>query len=434
MNIIVLSTTDTGGAGLFAYRLHSSFCRRKINSYLIVKDKNVKDHKTIQASKPFFISLIYDIIEYFLELCLPQYKTNSKYSFFTRFESFSKYPAKYIINCMPYKPDIILVGWVSGFVNFKTIYKLQKKTGAKIVFYFTDMGMMTGGCHYDMFCNGYVSDCKNCPAILNQLSKNRAYRNLNIRKKYINLLDFYVFPGTKTLETQTNQSYLYRNKKLFECTNIPINKEIFNDKLRTEARKILSVPLDKRVILIGASSLNDERKGIIHLIDALDFLQKNYSNLVDEITLLIIGSNIPREFDRLLQCYNFKNLNIVQDEILLSITYQAADIFVCPSIYDSGPMMVVESLMCGTPVVSFSVGISNEFVINKKTGYRAENFSSKDLAIGIYNILCLTRDEYKQMRINCINYTSKYCAEDVVINKVVKNLEESCLPIYTSKK
>jgi len=66
--------------------------------------------------------------------------------------------------------------------------------------------------------------------------------------------------------------------------------------------------------------------------------------------------------------------------------YSKADVFVCSSIEDNGPMMINEALMCGSPVVCFDVGIGPDLV-NNSTGYLAQNFSYKDLAKGIYKVL-----------------------------------------------
>ena len=66
--------------------------------------------------------------------------------------------------------------------------------------------------------------------------------------------------------------------------------------------------------------------------------------------------------------------------------YGVADVFLCSSIEDNGPMMINEALMCGTPVVCFKVGIGNDLV-SKKTGYLSKKFDSEDLAHGLMQVL-----------------------------------------------
>jgi len=76
-------------------------------------------------------------------------------------------------------------------------------------------------------------------------------------------------------------------------------------------------------------------------------------------------------------------------------------VFLCPSIEDSGPLMINESIMCGTPVVSFDMGVAPDLVHTGKTGYRATLKDSEDLARGIYKLLNLSDTEYAQMSGNC---------------------------------
>jgi glycosyltransferase involved in cell wall biosynthesis len=67
--------------------------------------------------------------------------------------------------------------------------------------------------------------------------------------------------------------------------------------------------------------------------------------------------------------------------------YNAADVFVLPSLEDNLPNTVMESLACGTPVVAFDTGGVPEMVTHGQNGYLARYQSAEDLADGIYQIL-----------------------------------------------
>ena len=99
----------------------------------------------------------------------------------------------------------------------------------------------------------------------------------------------------------------------------------------------------------------------------------------------------------------------------IASAYQIADIFICPSIEDSGPTMINQSIMCGTPVVSFEMGVSPDLVITGKTGYMAKLKDSKDLAQGIFEILSLTDDNFNEMSDNCRKLALKVCSPEVQI-------------------
>ena len=97
---------------------------------------------------------------------------------------------------------------------------------------------------------------------------------------------------------------------------------------------------------------------------------------------------------------NTISVGYLSDNQLIEM-YQMADVFVCPTLADAGPMMVNQALLCGTPVVAFPVGVSVELVQTGTTGYQAQYGDSKDLAKGIDFILSLPSIEWQNMSANC---------------------------------
>jgi glycosyltransferase involved in cell wall biosynthesis len=102
-------------------------------------------------------------------------------------------------------------------------------------------------------------------------------------------------------------------------------------------------------------------------------------------------------------------LGFIRDDRTLAAAYQAADTFVCPSIEDSGPMMINESLMCGTPVVSFDMGVAGDLVHTGTTGYRARLGDCRDLARGIGAILALSPDQRDAVARECRQLALRLC-------------------------
>jgi glycosyltransferase involved in cell wall biosynthesis len=62
------------------------------------------------------------------------------------------------------------------------------------------------------------------------------------------------------------------------------------------------------------------------------------------------------------------------------LAYSAADVFVHPSRADNLPSTVMESIACGTPVVSFNVGGTPEMVRPGETGWLANEANASALA------------------------------------------------------
>jgi glycosyltransferase involved in cell wall biosynthesis len=63
--------------------------------------------------------------------------------------------------------------------------------------------------------------------------------------------------------------------------------------------------------------------------------------------------------------------------------YSAADMVVVPSREDNQPLVGLEAMACGTPVVAFNAGGIPEYVIPNETGLLAKLGDERDLAAKI---------------------------------------------------
>jgi glycosyltransferase involved in cell wall biosynthesis len=86
-------------------------------------------------------------------------------------------------------------------------------------------------------------------------------------------------------------------------------------------------------------------------------------------------------------------------------------------------MMINEAIMCGTPVVSFDMGVAPDLVHTGKTGYRAKLRDSQDLATGITEILTLSEDAYNRMSYNCRELGLKLCHPKVQVESFERLIE-----------
>jgi len=69
------------------------------------------------------------------------------------------------------------------------------------------------------------------------------------------------------------------------------------------------------------------------------------------------------------------------------LAFSAADVFVNPTRAENFPLVVLESMACGTPVVSFAVGGVAELVRTGLTGYLAVPDQPRDLCDGMVSLL-----------------------------------------------
>jgi len=146
------------------------------------------------------------------------------------------------------------------------------------------------------------------------------------------------------------------------------------------ARQALGIPLEAKTILFAAQSVAHKRKGFQYLLDALDRVRD-----AESVVLLTMGakSAASSKLDRFKQ----RHLGRLSDERLMSLVYSAADLFVLPSLADNQPLVLIEAMACGTPMVCFQVGGLPEMVRHMETGYLAHYKDVQDLTRGIRTLL-----------------------------------------------
>ena len=83
-----------------------------------------------------------------------------------------------------------------------------------------------------------------------------------------------------------------------------------------------------------------------------------------------------------------KALGYVSDPKKIVQVYNAADVFVLPSLEDNLPNTIMEAMACGVPCVGFKVGGIPEMIDHLLNGYVARYKQSDDLAHGLHWVLC----------------------------------------------
>lgn len=305
---------------------------------------------------------------------------------------FLPYSAKDILKKCPdgFIPDIIWVGWSSRFVSTKIIHDLYKFTGAIIVYCFVDEAPLTGGCHYPNECLGYLNGCNNCPA----LSCGKKIPAIQMQLKKQNLKDIPLcLIGTPYDLRMAKNTELFKNASFFPGIDYPT----VTITPQNEARVKLGVPKEKYVVLVGAASLNDTRKGFIYSIESINLANRH----INDLFVLVIGRT-NEQFK-----LNFPNVDLLElgfvDIDRMVLAYCAADCFLSTTIADSGPQMVNYSIATGTPVVSFSMGIAQDLVLHKETGYIAKFKDAEDVAEGIRYLYTLDECQRDKMSKRCIS-------------------------------
>jgi glycosyltransferase involved in cell wall biosynthesis len=417
MNILLLSTVDRGGAGSATMQLYQDLVDRGHNANLLVGTKFGHQNNNLLYFRDYSNRYLWYLrrkFEKILPKTSPKYKTHPDYYFLSIGQEHNKITAQEILAKVPCKPDLIILGLVDNFIDPDCINQLYKLTNAPMIWVLLDMAPMTGGCHYAWDCEGYTKVCGKCPGLFSHEASDLSYQNLAVKRKAMDQIDLTIIAPSEWLFRQCRKSAIFRGKPIYKIL-LSINPNLFNISDKTIAKRHFAISAEKRVLFIAADSLEERRKGFRYLLDSLQIHNVQRPESKNEVRLLIAGKVTNLDFSALPFEYSYVGrLNTAE----LATAYQAADIFVCPSIEDSGPMMINEAIMSGTPVVSFEMGVALDLVYPRQTGYRARLRDSHDLARGIREILSLSKDDYQSMSQQCRKIALRLCSPEVQGNNL----------------
>ena len=78
-------------------------------------------------------------------------------------------------------------------------------------------------------------------------------------------------------------------------------------------------------------------------------------------------------------------------------------------------MIINESILCGTPVVAFNMGVAPDLVHTGRTGYRARLKDEADMAAGLRRLLEMDEESIREMREECRVLGLQLCHPEVQV-------------------
>ncbi|SCX92174.1 Glycosyltransferase involved in cell wall bisynthesis [Nonlabens sp. Hel1_33_55] len=385
MNVLIINTYSHGGAANACIRLHEGLLDSGVNSKLLfkVKLKNVRESYSFQETQipyPVFKRKYYKWRYIILDL-LPQrfrkYFLSQEYYLKQRpsnLEHFSFPTSNFDLtrNILYEEADIINLHWVAEFLNFQTFFTKNKKP---LVWTLHDMNPFTGGEHYEEEFSGIDESDTLKPRIIN-LDDKSFYESI-VNDKIKALKETTRLTVVAPSNWLCNEAKKSRVLGRFETYRIPygLDQKVFRQYDKQVARDVLNIKTEKSVILFVSDKIDSERKGIKILLRSLRLInQENH-------LLCIAGDVKDLDLDDF-QCETHL-LGHIKDDRIMSLCYNAADVFIIPSLMDNLPNTVLESLMCGTPVIGFAIGGIPDMIIDEENGILVKHISPQNLAKAI---------------------------------------------------
>jgi len=254
--------------------------------------------------------------------------------------------------------DIIHIHWSNhGLIDLNDL----NKWGKPIVWTLRDMWLFTGGCHYSLSCNKFLTKCYQCH-ILNSKSKfDLSTYCFNRKKNILRNTNINLVAISTWIQKKANESLILNGEKT-KLIFSGIRTDVFSPILQSKARSELGIPVNSKVILIGCASLTDEYKGA-------HFIKKTLDLLDDDIFLVSFGNANGFEIHN--NKFKLLNLGYISDDLLLSKIYSCANVFFAPSINEAFGKTIAEAQSCGIPVLCFSDTGPADIIEHLITGYTA---------------------------------------------------------------
>jgi glycosyltransferase involved in cell wall biosynthesis len=235
-----------------------------------------------------------------------------------------------------------------------------------------DMWPFTGHCSFSYDCERWRTGCGHCPypETFPGIERDATALEWKLKRRVWNRSELVVVAPSRWLVELAQASTLGR----FDVRLIPygIDTTTFAPGDRPALRAGLGIPEGNTVLMFAATNLGRphgkeiDRKGGDLLMGALSAMAPEARARCS--TILMGGVSDAMAAHLRSEGFHVVDAGWVEDEQVKADLYGAADLFVFPTRADNSPLVILEALACGTPVVSFDVGGVRDTVRPGETG------------------------------------------------------------------
>ena len=414
MRVLIVNTSErTGGAAVAASRLMEALNNNGVKAKMLVRDKET-DRLTVAAvpgQKGMQLRFLWERFVVWLGLYL-----NRNHLFevdiancgadITQLQEFQE-------------ADIIHLHWVNqGMLSLKGIRKILD-SGKPVVWTMHDIWPATAVCHLTLDCRRFEQQCCHCRLLPGGGSDHDLAAKVWRKKQKMLAGHQMTFVAcSQWLAGEARKSGLLQGQRVENIPN-PIDTHIYMPKDQQQARQRVGLPAEGRVILFASQRVTNLNKGMNYLVEACQLIATQHPDQKDNITVAVLGGHAEEIVGQL--PFRTCPLGYVNDEQRIVDVYNAADVFVLPSLSENLPNTIMEAMACGVPAVGFRVGGIPEEIDHQQNGYVAEYRSSEDLARGIW--WTLFEADHDAVRKACLQKVAHCYSQQSVANRYLEVYE-----------
>ncbi len=325
-----------GSTGEITVKISKMLNQHNIENYILYTYGTCDYEQGIKYSSNFNIKLNAMLARLF-----------GNYGFNSRFST-----KKLISKLKEIKPDIVHLHNIHGHdLNLKAFFEYLKESGVRVIWTFHDCWAFTGYCmHFDFLkCQKWENICGECPQ-KNKYSLffDKSDKLFNLKKSlFTSIQDMTIVAPSEWMASLVKKSYM--NKFPVEVINNGTDLDVFY-KRNTNIRQ--KYGLGEKHIVLGIQKENIEL--FFELAERMD----------DKYQLLLAGLS-KSQLNKLPK--NIIGIGKIENREEMAELFCASDVFVNMTLQDTFPTVNLESLACGTPVITFNTGGSPE-AVDDKTG------------------------------------------------------------------
>ncbi|WP_396148967.1 glycosyltransferase [Flavobacterium sp.] len=206
---------------------------------------------------------------------------------------------------------------------------------------------------------------------------------------------------SKGIQEKVNKNYNFLPTKLIYN---PIDFEFISNQSKQEVT-------DDFQYVLSAGSMNKNIKQFNKLVEC-------YANSIlpsKRIKLIILGDGkLKNKWIKLAESYNLQDMVIFKGNVKNPFRYYKNALFtISTSKYEGMPMVLLESLACGTPIISWDYASGpNEIITNKQNGLLIEN-QDTDKLIEAMNLFVLDNNLYLHCKENAVSSVKQFSLETI---------------------
>lgn len=372
MKVVLINHSDTrGGASVVTVRLLHALREKGVDATLLTMHKESDDPAVVLAA-PTWRSRISFLAEH-----ARIFASNG----FNRSDLFA---ASIATNGLPLhrhplvrEADIVVLNWINqGMISLAEIRRIARM-GKRIVWTMHDMWNATGICHHTGDCDRYklITGCSYCPLLHGCAGMEDLSNRTWFRKDHLyDLADITFVAVSHWLARRCARAALMYGQRIEVIPNaFPV------DEFYHGSRGLVSLPDNRKTIVMGASRLDDPIKGLPYAVETLNRIADSGRN---DVRAVFFGAlRNPGALNELRMPYT--HLGTITDKAIIADIYAGASAVLSTSLFETLPGTLIEGQAAGAFPVSFDRGGQTDIIDPGTTGWLAPFGDTASLAEGL---------------------------------------------------